>query len=352
MHPFLLSSRPRWSLLIWSTHCCTTTVTSRTGLSRCDTRLCWTIHINYACLWWCTRGKQPSSFLTWSCQHFQGLLNVMRLGICVWCSVTYSALICVYCSSYLSCVAAFSLPDIDIHCRSCAAPWAMWINTANTTPLKRHNPFCFGAGSFRCVCKWESLSVFTHTQACTHTHRHARTHTCMHTHGDIQTNSQAQMHAHTHTHFPLSAHFPFQKLLSIYRLWYVNLWNLTSGKTIRPVLLQSAGIKRQKGEQKNRWEKRNTKETQCKKREAEACLYYRVDNYSQRQGRLGQRFRQMLPEEETDRGSDVFYFWTKRSHCLPSLFIRRAGRRGSAGGGGKEAGGLSWDGAPDIWDTP
>lgn len=188
----------------------------------------------------------------------------MRLGICAWCSVAYSALICVYCSSYLSYVAALSLPDIDIHCWSCAAPWAMWINTANTTPLKCHNPFCFGGGSFRCVCKWESLSVFTHTH----------THTCIHiqTYKQTRRHKSACTHTHTYTHFPLSAHFPFQKLLSIYRLWYVNLWNLTSGETIRPVLLQSAGIKRQKGEQKNRWKKRNTKETQCKKRAAEAWL--------------------------------------------------------------------------------
>lgn len=186
----------------------------------------------------------------------------MRLGICAWCSVAYSALICVYCSSYLSYVAALSLSDIDIHCWSCAAPWAMWINTANTTPLKCHNPFCFGGGSFRCVCKWESLSVFTHT--------HTRAFTYRHTNKLAGTNQHA--HTHTYTHFPLSAHFPFQKLLSIYRLWYVNLWNLTSGETIRPVLLQSAGIKRQKGEQKNRWKKRNTKETQCKKRAAEAWL--------------------------------------------------------------------------------
>ncbi len=351
MHPSPLSSRPWWSLLIWSTCRSTTAVTSRTGLSRCDTRLCRTIHINNARLWQCTRGKQPSSFLTWSCQHFQGLLNVMRLGICVWCSVTYSALICVYCSSYLSCVAAFSLPDIDIHCRSCAAPWAMWINTANTTPLKRHNPFCFGAGSFSlCMQVGKPLCLYTLTRT------HARTRACIHMERYKQTRrhrrTRTHTHTHTHTHFPLSAHFPFQKLLSIYRLWYVNLWNLTSGKTIRPVLLQSAGIKRQKGEQKNRWEKRNTKETQCKKREAEACLYYGVDNYSQRQGRLGQRFHQMLPEEETDRGGDVFYFWTKRSHCLPSLCIKRAGRCSSAGGGGKEAGDLSWDGAPNIWDVP
>lgn len=158
-----------------------------------------------------------------------------------------------------------SLPDIDIHCRSCTAPWAMWINTANTTPLKRHNPFCFGGGSFRCVCKWESLCVFPRTQ--THTCTDAETYKQTRRHKS--TKACTQTHARTH---PLTAHFPFQKLLSIYRLWYVNLWNLTSGETIRPVLLQSAGIKRQKGEQKNRWEKRNTKETQCKKSEAEAWL--------------------------------------------------------------------------------
>lgn len=268
----------------------------------------------------------------------------MRLWICGWFSVTYSALICVYCSSYLSCVAAFSLPDIDIHCRSCAAPWAMWINTANTTPLKRHNPFCFGGGSFRCVCKWESLTAFTHshTQTCTCTHMQTYKQTCRH----------ECTQTHIYTHFPLSAHVPFQKLLSIYRLWYVNLWNLTSGETIRPVLLQSAGIKRQKGEQKYRWEKRNTKETQCKKTEAEACLYCRVDNYSQRQGRLGHQFSPKLPEDETDRGSNVFYFWTKRSHCLPSFCIKRARWCFCAGGGRKEAGVLSWDGAPEIWDVP
>lgn len=104
---------------------------------------------------------------------FKGLVDVTRLGLCLWCSVTHSALICVYCSSYLSCVAAFSPPDIDIHCRSRAAPWAMWINTANTTPLKHHNPFCFGGSSPRCVCKWESLFVF-HTK--THTNKPFRAH--------------------------------------------------------------------------------------------------------------------------------------------------------------------------------
>lgn len=41
--------------------------------------------------------------------------------------------------------------------------------------------------------------------------------------------------------------FPFQNLLSIYRLWYVNLWNPTSGKTIRAVLVQSQRIKGRKG---------------------------------------------------------------------------------------------------------
>ena len=270
----------------------------------------------------------------------------MRLGIGAWCSVTYSALICVYCSSYLSCVAAFSLPDIDIHCRSCAAPWAMWINTANTTPLKRHNPFCFGGGSFRCVCKWESLSV----SLSLHTHTH------VHTHGDIQTNSQARI-AHTRTHSPLRAHFPFQKLLSIYRLWYVNLWNLTSGETIRPVLLQSAGIKRQKGEQKNRWEKRNTKETQCEKRAAEARFYYGVDNYSQRQGRLGRRLflfffsangclKGGLTEEATR------FIFEPNGHIASHRFaLKRAGTRA----GWRRKGGpgdLSWDGAPDIWGAP
>lgn len=192
------------------------------------------------------------------------------------------------------------------------------------------------------------FAVYASGKALPPLHAQTRANTRTHAHTHIQTNSRARMH----THFHRSAHVPFQKLLSIYRLWYVNLWNLTSGETIRPVLLQSAEIKRQKGEQKNRWEKRNTKETQCKKTEAEACFHYRVDNYSQRQGRLGRWFHQMLTEDETDRGSNVFYFWTKRSHCLPSLCIKRAGRGCCAGGGRKEAGDLSWDGAPEIWDVP
>lgn len=38
---------------------------------------------------------------------------------------------------------------------------------------------------------------------------------------------------------------------------------------------------------KKQMRKAKHKETQCKRTEAEACLYYRVDNYSRRQGRLG-----------------------------------------------------------------
>lgn len=174
MHSSLLSSRPAPMMIIANMVNCYTTA-STTGLNRCDMWICLTIHINLRLVLQCTLGKQWSPFLTWSCQHFKGLFNVMRLGILVWCSVTYSALICVYCSSYLSCVAAFSLPDFDIHCWSCTAPWAMWIHTANTTPLKCHNPFCFGGGSFHCACNWESRSALL--LPCTHT----RTHTCIHT---------------------------------------------------------------------------------------------------------------------------------------------------------------------------
>lgn len=169
----ILTSRQPWKVKacicrLPSGRGCISAASPRLGLSRYDTWIPGTIRVNTVppVAWHWRQAAVIIFNLTWSRQHFQGFLNVRRLGMCVWCSVTYSALICVYCSSYLSCVAAFSLPDIDIHCRSCAAPWAMWINTANTTPLKHHNPFCFGGSSFH--CKWESLSASTHTHAHTH----------------------------------------------------------------------------------------------------------------------------------------------------------------------------------------
>lgn len=65
--------------------------------------------------------------------------------------------------------------------------------------------------------------------------------------------------------------------------------------------------KTERGTKKKQMRKAKHKETQCKKREAEAGYSIGADNYCQRQDGLGQCFQQMFPEEETDRGRNVFY---------------------------------------------